>query len=268
MVKDAMSAQPTLARLLAESFDSAKIVVPAPEDLPADVAAATAIKDALAREIGPAAAFKLGATIAAVRANLGLPAPFFGALPASRVFQDGDTVSGGGARQTGVESEYGFRLSQDVTADNLPADAAGLAALIDAVHPALEIPGTRFASLGVHGGLALMADGGAAGALVLGPACAFDPGTDYGAAPVILEVNGAVAVEGGGAVIDNGPLGPLTAFFRNALAAGYRLKAGQVIVTGSCTGYVEVPRGQRVVARFPALGGASVSMSFGSGPSA
>ena len=44
------------------------------------------------------------------------------------------------------------------------------------------------------------------------------------------------------------------------------LPAGTVIVTGSCTGYVEAPRGEAVVARFPALGGASVSMRFGAGP--
>jgi 2-keto-4-pentenoate hydratase len=261
-----MNPQPKLARLLADAFDTAHVVVPAPEDLPQDMTAAAAVKDSLGRQIGPAVAFKLGATIAAVRANLGLSAPFFGALPASRVFADGATVSGAAARQTGVESEYGFRLARDVTADTLPADAAGVAALIDAVHPALEIPGTRFASLGVHGGLALMADGGAAGALVLGPAVPFDPAADYTGAPVLLEIGGKPAAEGGASVIDNGAMGPLLGFFRDALAAGYALPAGTVIVTGSCTGYIEAPRGERVVARFPALGDATVSATFGPGP--
>ncbi|MBO1075796.1 2-keto-4-pentenoate hydratase [Roseomonas marmotae] len=263
-----MSPQPKLARLIAEAFDTAQIVIPEPQDLPADMAAAARVKDTLARQLGPIAAFKLGATIAGVRTSLGLSRPFFGVLPESRVFQDGATVSGPGARQTGVESEYGFRLARDITADDLPKDATGVAALIDAVHPALEIPGTRFASLGIHGGLALMADGGAAGALVLGPARPFDPLADYATAPVTLEIGGKTAAEGRGDIIDNGPLGPLLGFFQDALAAGYTLKAGQVIVTGSCTGYIEAPRGAKVVARFAALGDASVSMSFGAGPAA
>lgn len=262
-----MVSQPALADRLAEAFDTAAIVSPAPADLPADYAAAAAVKDSLARRIGTPKAFKLGATIAAVRANLGLPRAFFGALPASRVFGDGATVSGGAARQTGVESEYGFRLAVDVTEANLPADVAALAALIDVVHPALEIPGTRFAALGLHGGLALMADGGAAGALVLGAPVPFDAAADYDGAPVRLEIGGAPAAEGRGDIIDGGPLAPVPGFLRDALAAGYALPAGTVIVTGSCTGYIEAPRGTEVVARFDALGGASVSMRFGAGPS-
>jgi 2-keto-4-pentenoate hydratase len=258
--------RPTLATRLTDAFDTAAIVTPDATELPGDYDAAAQVRDAMARGLGPAAAFKLGATIAAVRATLGLPRAFFGALPAARVFRDGDTVAGAAARQTGVESEYGFRLAVDVTDANRPADVAALAALIDAVHPALEIPGTRFAGLGQHGGLALMADGGAAGALVLGEAVPFDAAADFAGAPVLLEIGGKPAAQGQGAVIDGGPLAPVPGFLRDALAAGYALPAGTVIVTGSCTGYVEAPRGEAVVARFPALGGASVSMRFGAGP--
>ncbi len=261
-----MALHPALAERLAAAFDTAAVVEPKAAELPADYAAAAAIRDALARRIGPPAAFKLGATIAAVRAALGVPRAFFGALPASRVFQDGDTVTGGGARQTGVESEYGFRLGVAVTEANLPDGVDALAGLIDAVHPALEIPGTRFAQLGGHGGLALMADGGAAGALVLGAPVPFDAAADYAHAPVRLEIGGAPAAEGQGAIIDGGPLAPIPAFLRDALAAGFALPAGTVIVSGSCTGYVEAPRGAEVVARFAALGDASVSLRFGAGP--
>jgi 2-keto-4-pentenoate hydratase len=256
----------SLAERLALAFDTAEVVVPLPADLPTDMAAARQIKNSLAKSFGPAKAYKLGATIAAVQVTLGLPGPFFGALPASRIFAEGATVTGGGARQTGVESEYGFRLSRDITESNLPTDIPGLVECIDAVHPAIEIPGTRFASLGVHGGFALMADGGAAGALVLGPAQPFDPAADFNAGAVTLEIGGKPAAAGRGDIIVNGPLFPLLAFLKEALATGYSLQAGQVVVTGSCTGYVEVPRGELVVARFAALGGATVSMRFGAGP--
>jgi len=261
-----MVSHPALAERLAAAFDTAAVVEPEKADLPVDYAAAAAVRDALSARTGRPEAFKLGATIAEVRANLGLPKAFFGPLPAARIFADSATVAGPAARQTGVESEYGFRLAVAVTAANLPADVAALLPMIDAVHPALEIPGTRFSKLGGHGGLALMADGGAAGALVLGPAVPFDPTADYAAAPVRLEIGGVPAAEGRGDIIDGGPLAPIPGFLRDALAAGYSLPAGTVIVTGSCTGYIEAPRGAEVVARFAALGDASVSMRFGAGP--
>jgi 2-keto-4-pentenoate hydratase len=257
-----LSQHDSLADRISAVLDTTEVAVPAAEDLPQDLDAAERIEDAIfARLGGTIGAYKLGATIAQVRATLGLPRQFFGPVPESRVFADGATVPANLARQRGVESEYAFRLARDLTQADAGIDAAGLAAAIASVHASLEIPGSRFSGLGAHGGLALVADAGAVGTLVVGPGQTLGDPARLDDAPVILEIEGQEPVRGGGAIIDGGPFGPLLTFVRSALARGYPLRAGQVIATGSCTGYVEVPVGSRATAVFPALG-TSVSMRF------
>ncbi|WP_431283397.1 2-keto-4-pentenoate hydratase [Humitalea sp. 24SJ18S-53] len=237
------------------------MVEPAPGDIPTDLAGAERIVDAIAPKLGPIGAFKLGATIAQVRATLGLPRQFFGTIPQSRIYPDGGDVPFVAARQRGVESEYAFRLARDLTAADAGLDEAGLIAAIDTVHPSIEIPGSRFVGLGAHGGFGLVADVGAVGSFVVGPGQKLGDPARLTDAPVILEIEGSDPVTGGGAVIDGGPFGPLLTFVRTALARGYALKAGQFIASGSCTGYIDVPTGTLVTARFPALD-SSVSMRF------
>ncbi len=251
----------SLAARIATAFNTREIVEPAVGELPTDLAGADQLVDAIASRLGPIGAFKLGATIAQVRATLGLPRQFFGPIPQSRIYPDGADVPDLVARQRGVESEYAFRLARDLTAADAGLDAAGLMDAIDRVHASIEIPGSRFVGLGAHGGFALAADVGAVGSLVIGPGQPLGDPARLIDAPVVLEVEGAEPVIGGGAVIDGGPFGPLLSFVQTALARGYTLKAGQFIASGSCTGYVEVPVGRRITARFTGLD-AAVSMRF------
>ncbi len=251
---------PLLDQLKA-AFYSKDIVIPNPDHLPPDQDAAEAMRDALLPVLGEIGAFKLGATIAAVRANLGLGRQFFAAIPNTRIFADGEAVPVDAARQTGVESEYAFVFGRDLTLVDAALSADELLALVVSVHPAIEIPGSRFAVLAGHGGPALVADAGATGALVVGAGQAFKDFAALTDAPVRLEIEGEEPVLGGGAVIDGGPAGPLLAFVKTALARGYQIRAGQPIVTGSCTGYVVVPRGKQITAHFPALN-SEISTSF------
>lgn len=252
----------SLAGRIVAAFDTLDVVEPGPGELPTDQDGAEAIVDAIAVRLGPIGAFKLGATIAQVRATLGVPRQFFGPVPESRIFPDGGDVPPVVARQRGVECEYAFRLGRDLTAADAAIDRAGLIAAIASVHPAIEIPGSRFAGLGVHGGFGLIADTGAVGSLVIGLGQPLGDPARLDAAPVVLEAEGAEPVRGDATIIDGGAFGPLLAFVQTALARGYALKAGQAIVSGSCTGYVEIPVGRRVTARFAALD-ATVSMRFG-----
>jgi 2-keto-4-pentenoate hydratase len=179
------------------------------------------------------------------------------------VFEDGAQVQGFSTRLRGVESEYGFELAHDVAADDDERDDEDFVKLFACVRPTIEIPGTRFASLGLYGGFGLLADFGAAGGLVLGPACELKNLSRLDTGPVRLSFGGREVAVGSAQVIDGGAMGPLRIFLRQAMKAGYRLRAGQTIVTGSCTGYQKAPPGERVEAAFEALG-ASVSVTFAS----
>lgn len=250
-----------LASRVAAAFGGLDVVTPVADELPSNIDEAERIEDDIIARLGPIGAYKLGATIAQVRATLGLPRQFFGPTPLSRIFPDGADIPAPVARQRGVESEYAFRLARDLTEADIALDAAGLAAAIATVHAAIEVPGSRFSGLGAHGGFALVADAGAVGSLVIGEGQPLGDPARLNEAPVVLEIEGQEPVRGGGAIIDGGPFGPLLPFVRSALARGYALKAGMVIVSGSCTGYVEVPVGRRATAHFPALG-TSASLRF------
>lgn len=254
-------AVPTLVDRLAAAYRGCDVVIPEPGELPATIEGAERLQDAWMASLGPIGGYKLGATIPAVREALNLPRAFYAPIPRDRIFADGDSVPELVARQTGVECEYGFRLCRDIPAGAGPLDAQTVRAAFDAVHPAIEIPGSRFAKLAGHAGVGIVADAGALGSLVLGAAV---EGIDFealGETPVILRVDGEVSVTGSGIVMDGGAFGPVHAFVNRARARGITLKAGEVVVTGSCTGYHVVERGREIAAWFEALG-AGVSMRF------
>lgn len=254
-------AAPSLVERLTAAFRGRDVVVPGPGELPDTIEAAERLQDAWMPALGATGGYKLGATIPAVREALNLPRAFFAPIPRDRIFPDGASVPSGIARQTGVECEYGFRLGRDLPAGAEPLDARTVKDAFDAVHPAIEVPGTRFARLAEHAGVGIVADAGALGCLVLGPAVeGIDPDS-LGDAPVRLSVDGEVVVTGSGVVMDGGAFGPVHAFVNRARARGLSLRAGEVVVTGSCTGYHVVERGRGIAATFEALG-AGVSLRF------
>src|SRR5262245_42769729 len=107
-----------LVARLAAAFQTAVVVEANPAEIPDTLDKAEAMQDriiaTLVATFGPIVAYKLGATMPHVRAQLALSRPFYGALPAARMFGDGAEIPVAVSRQTGVESEYAFRFGVDV----------------------------------------------------------------------------------------------------------------------------------------------------------
>lgn len=251
----------SLAYALGQAFASGSEIARWEGEFPASQDEAERVRDDAAKSIGPIRAWKLGGTTAAGRKDLGLSSQFFGMLAYACVFEDGAELSGFQTRLRGVESEYGFDLSRDLAPGDADCDDETFAGMFSGVRPALEIPGARFAALGQFGGLGLVADFGGAGGLVLGPLRPLPAASELDRAPVRLSFAGRQVAAGAGAAIDDGAMGPLRVFLRQALRAGYELREGQTVVTGSCTGYLKAPLNERATATFDALG-ASVSATF------
>lgn len=251
----------SLAHALGRAFASGSEIARWGGEIPSSQDEAERTRDDAARSIGPIKAWKLGATITAARKDLGLSRQFFGMLAYSCVFEDGAELSGFHTRLRGVECEYGFELARDVEPDDAERDEEAFAGLFAGVRPAIEIPGARFAALKQFGGCGLVADFGGAGGLVLGPLCPLPAAAELDRALVRLSFAGREVAAGAAEAIDGGAMGPLRVFLRQALKAGYGLRAGQTIVTGSCTGYLQAPLNERVLATFDALD-ASVSATF------
>ena len=70
--------------------------------------------------------------------------------------------------QAGVESEIAFRFGRDLDPRGAPWSAEEVRAAITGVHPAIEVPQTRFAALGQFGAFGLIADNGASGLGIVG----------------------------------------------------------------------------------------------------
>lgn len=249
-----MRAEPEdFADALAAAWRGGELVDGRAWSAPPSLEAAEAIQDAVVAQMGTIKGWKLGATLPSVRATLGLSRPFFGALDNARVLF-GDTVVGPWSGSVGVESEYAFRFGQDLAPVGTPLCASEVASALESIHSAIEIPGCRLsAGLGADGGTMLVADNGAAGWLVLGAGRPLDDAPDLLHAVVRLEAGGRELARGTAAAMGD-PIGILTEFVGAAHARGYTIRAGQFVVTGSCTGYTQVPLGVPIAAKFEGLG--------------
>ena len=69
-------------------------------------------------------------------------------------------------------------------------------------------------------------------------------------APVTALVDGAPVAQGNGHLVLGNPLESLLWLARKLAGSGKRLRAGEIVLTGTCTGITPVVAGQRFEARF------------------
>jgi 2-keto-4-pentenoate hydratase len=240
------------ARLIAAQREGS-LVSTCPGDAVATLEGAEAVQDQFIATLGSIAGWKLGATMAPIRVTLGLPRPFFGAVPAGRVAKSG-ILFGPWSDTVGIESEYAFRFGRNLTPGESVTKET-VANAIESVHAAFEIPASRYAKgVGGEGGLMLVADNGAGGWIIVGEGRAPTSIADLVHAQVRLSVSGELRAEGNAEPIDGAPFEILAEFVRLAHKRGYSIEAGQFVVTGSCTGYTQVPLGAELIAEFTHIG--------------
>jgi 2-keto-4-pentenoate hydratase len=129
-----------------------------------------------------------------------------------------------------------------------------VAEAVQALIPAIELIDTRYDSFTDYGGVALIADSGANGGLVLGEELTDWRRVDLPAHPVTLDVDGERKAEGTGKVVLGSPLEALFWLVGRRLERGAGLRAGEVISTGTCTGLNLMAPDQTAVADFGELG--------------
>lgn len=157
-----------------------------------------------------------------------------------------------------IEPELAFVLQRDL----LPRDAAYTQSEVDAaigqVRLAVEVLGCRYADANQASGPELMADGLWHQTLVLGPTIATPL-----AAPnftLAVEVPGQVGITLPAHHADGDPRLPLYWLAEFLRQQGVGLLAGQVVITGSLAGVIELPYGQPVVLRYGDLGSVTLSL--------
>lgn len=234
---------------------------PRPLDLPAalrpqNLAQAYAVQDAVVRERGEIAGWKVGAASPQAQpARAALTGDSVWVAPAGQAVQR----PAAGFAVMGVEAELVYELGTDLPARTTPYSAAEVLAAVTSVRSAIEVCDTRFAAWAQQGEWSRLADQACHGALIVGSGTADVAAVQPLAQGVELRVNGSVAVQHttwGNPAGD--PLRLLVWLANEGAHSLGGLRAGQWVTTGSCTGTVLVAPGTRVVADFPGLGRAEL----------
>jgi 2-keto-4-pentenoate hydratase len=196
-----------------------------------------------------ACGYKIGATNLAVQQALACTEPVSGPL-----FREAELASGAEFRVTpgllGLESEFAFRLARDYPGRDGVLDLASLADAVAECRAAIEVVGRRLEADIPLNQKSVIADFGISVAFALGDAI---PNWRDGAlldAPVRALVDGKPVAQGNGHLVLGNPLESLLWLARKLAAGGSGLRAGEVVLTGTCTGITQVAAGQTFEARF------------------
>lgn len=214
-----------------------------------------------ARSARPLFGWKIAATSAAGQAHINVDGPLAGRLLAEMASEDGAVLPFGANRMRVAEAEFAFRIGRDLPPRSARYGVDEVVAAVASLHPAIEVPDSRFADFTRAGAAQLIADGACAHQFVLGPATGADwRGSDLAAHPVRGSVDGRVA-EGRGANALGDPRVALAWLANELSGLGVALVAGQVVTTGTCVVPMPIRPGVEVVADLGVLG--ATSLRFG-----
>jgi 2-keto-4-pentenoate hydratase len=218
-----------------------------------------------ARSTGPLFGWKIAATSPAGQRHINVAGPIAGRLLRERVHPVGSRLSLARNRMAVAEPEFAFRMGRDLPPRRLPYTATEVLAATASLHPAIEVPDSRFADFTAVGEAQIIADNACAHDFVLGdPAPQHWRSIDLSQHLVRGQVSGAArsySREGSGAAVLGNPIDALVWLVNELSSIGITLRSDQVVTTGACTVPLEVMPGDQVLADFGQLGTVSVSFT-------
>lgn len=198
--------------------------------------------------------WKVGLTSVAIQQQFDVHEPVFGCLLAEGQFKSGH-VFGADLVKPGFENEICVALERDVAPG---ATIATVSAAVGALFPALEIIETR-GDFTRQLALAL-ADNAQQKAFVLGPPIAPE-GIDLATVTARVRINGTEVAIGRGDAVLGHPYHSVAWLARKLAQFGERLRAGDLVMTGSFTRQFPLSRGDRVETVFEGVGSVSASLA-------
>lgn len=248
------------ARLLVEARRTGKPLSELPDDCrPVTAADANAIVDAVTRTLGERIAGWKITFLYKPREK-----PFRAPLFAARVFAAPAKIPVSLTPSRCIEPEVTFRLLRDLPPRSRPYRADEVANAVEAC-PSFEVVETRFDTgqrtirqrLNDRQSMVeVYADHITNGAFVIGEGCRDWQDIDFAQMHVAMKKDGQPIVEtiGGHAFVD--PFLPVVVL-ANELRRGPGLAVGQIVATGSFTGFFPVEANRRIDAEFEGLGAIS-----------
>jgi len=210
----------------------------------------------------PLFGWKIAATSQAGQAHIGVDGPIAGRLLAEHVQPSDASLPLAGNEMRVAEPEFAFRMARDLQPRTQAYVVDEVMEAVAALHPAIEVPDSRYQNFARVGAAQLIADNACGHRFVLGPAAAADwRAIDLTAHPVAGEVTGRIHRDGKGANVLGDPRLALTWLANELSRLSITLRSGQVVTTGTCMVPLAVAAGDRVVADFGVLGRVSVSFT-------
>lgn len=200
---------------------------------------------------------KVGLSSKAMQQMMGVDEPDYGHLLADMEVFEGIPVPAGRYLYPRVEVEVGFILADDLpgagcTEDDVLAATAAFA-------PAIELIDTRITDWKI-GLCDTIADNASSAGFVLGAARVSPKDVDIQGIDATLTRNGEVVAEGRSDAVLGNPVTAVAWLARKVDGFGVRLRAGDIVLPGSCTRAIDVRPGDDFLADFAGLG--TVRLSF------
>ena len=226
---------------------------------PSDRAEAYAIQKRIENySSGKLFGWKIAATSEAGQKHINVEGPMAGRILSETVIPDGGTASMAGNEMRVAEPEFAFRLATDLPPRSSPYSVAEVLDAVSTLHPAIEIPDSRFADFVSAGAAQIIADNACAHLFVLGgPATSNWRALDLVEERPVITLRGKQFIGHGRNVLGD-PRIALTWLANELRQLGVTLRAGEVVTTGTCHPPLPIQSGDVCEADFGVLGKVSV----------
>jgi 2-keto-4-pentenoate hydratase len=213
------------------------------------------------RSAKPLYGWKIAATSTAGQRHINVDGPLAGRLLAERAFASGATLLFGANRMRVAEPEFAFRMGRTLPPRDAPYAVEEVLAAVASLHPAIEIPDSRYTVFTKVGAAQLIADNACAHEFVLGAPAAVDwRSLDLVSHRVVGRVGERIERDGRGANVLEDPRLALAWLANELSGLGIPLAEGQVVTTGTCMVPLEIGPGDHVSADFGVLGSVEVRL--------
>jgi 2-keto-4-pentenoate hydratase len=230
---------------------------------PADRAAGySAQKDIVKYSGQDIVGWKIAATSAAGQKHIGVDGPLAGPLLANRVLPAGASVPLDGNIMMVAEAEFAFKFARGLPRRENPYTQDEVLAAVGSLHPAIEVPDSRYNDFVKVGAPQLIADTACADWFVLGaPTTADWRSRDLVTHAVSAFRNGEKVAAGSGANVLGDPRIALTWLVNELRTYADGIAAAQFVTTGTCVVPVPINRGDKFRADFGDLGTVHVALT-------
>jgi 2-keto-4-pentenoate hydratase len=193
--------------------------------------------------------------------HINVDGPMAGRILSETVIADGGTASMAGNEMRVGEPEFAFRMAADLPPRSQPYTVQQVLDAVGTLHPAIEIPDSRFSDFVSAGAAQIVADNACAHLFVLGA-----PTSANWRALDLVEQRSVITLRekqfiGHGKNVLGDPRIALTWLANELRQLGVTLRAGQIVTTGTRHPPLPIQSGDVFAADFGSIGKVSVGFS-------